>query len=304
MDSSLVGAIALPDGTLIRGRGRREPRPAGPLPQFALHLGGSAPRQAPAWPTEWIDWPDFRRPRDDARAAAAIVAAYERARAGERVEVACGGGTGRTGTVLACMAVLAGQPAADAVGWVRRHYRPRAVETPGQRRWVGWFAEQLAGSADHGVAAGGSPTPRPGTWISSVARAGLAHWFFGNLHEAVVRMPDRLTPGEEMFGAGSPVRYWLPAAPITVAATLASVVRGWRRDADRPALAVAGVCTVAGAALTGHLVRTVNQRLLGPDPIDPAERKRLIRHWHRVNRIRLVLAGSALVALERVRPRP
>ena len=41
--------------------------------------------------------------------------------AGERVEVTCGGGTGRTGTVLACMAVLAGVAADDAVGWVRAH---------------------------------------------------------------------------------------------------------------------------------------------------------------------------------------
>jgi hypothetical protein len=51
-----------------------------------------------------------------------------------------GGGTGRTGTVIACMAILAGHPAADAVAWTRRHYRPRAVETPSQRRWIGWFA--------------------------------------------------------------------------------------------------------------------------------------------------------------------
>ena len=30
--TGLVGAIALPDGTAVRGRGRREPVPAGPLP--------------------------------------------------------------------------------------------------------------------------------------------------------------------------------------------------------------------------------------------------------------------------------
>jgi protein-tyrosine phosphatase len=59
------------------------------------------------------------------------------------VEVACDGGTGRTGTVIACLAVRAGHPAADAVAWTRRTYRPRAVETPGQKRWVAWFAEQL-----------------------------------------------------------------------------------------------------------------------------------------------------------------
>ena len=52
----------------------------------------------------------------------------------------CGGGNGRTGTVIACLAVLAGHPPADAVAWTRRSYRPRAVETRAQRRWVLWFA--------------------------------------------------------------------------------------------------------------------------------------------------------------------
>jgi len=143
----LTGATALPDGTQIRGRGRRKPLPAGPLPDFGLYLG-KPPDQArprhrlwrPDWPADWIDWPDFRTPRDDPSAAAAIEQAYLLARAGHRVEVACGGGTGRTGTVIACMAILAGHPAAEAVTWTRHHYRPRAVETPGQRRWVGWFA--------------------------------------------------------------------------------------------------------------------------------------------------------------------
>ncbi len=137
----LVGAIALPDGTAVRGRGRREPLPAGPLPDFGLYPGTPG-RWQPDWPAVWIDWPDFRLPRDPERAAASITAAYERARRGDRVEVACTGGTGRTGTVLACMAVLAGHPAGDAVAWTRRTYRRHAVETPGQRRWVRWFAEQ------------------------------------------------------------------------------------------------------------------------------------------------------------------
>jgi hypothetical protein len=43
------------------------------------------------------------------------------------------------------MAVLAGVPGEDAVAWVRRNYRPEAVETPGQSDWVRWFAE----SAEH-----------------------------------------------------------------------------------------------------------------------------------------------------------
>ena len=151
MSGPLSGAVALPDGTLVRGRGRREPFPAGPLPDFGLYLGHPPDRPRtllrrraaewqPDWPAEWIDWPDFRTPRDADAAAARIIEAYRRARSGERVEIACTGGTGRTGTVIACMAVLAGHPAEDAVAWTRSHYRPRAVETPGQRRWIAWFA--------------------------------------------------------------------------------------------------------------------------------------------------------------------
>jgi protein-tyrosine phosphatase len=56
------------------------------------------------------------------------------------VEVACGGGRGRTGTALACLAVLDGVPAHEAVGYVRAHYDARAVETPWQRRYVRRFA--------------------------------------------------------------------------------------------------------------------------------------------------------------------
>jgi protein-tyrosine phosphatase len=139
----LVGAISLPDGVPVRGRGRREQRPGGPLPEFGLWLGRPGRSNAePDWPVTRIDWPDFRVPRDRDQAAAAIVRAYTLAREGRRVEVTCGGGTGRTGTVIACLAILAGHPADDAVAWTREHYRPRAVETPGQRRWIRWFGTQ------------------------------------------------------------------------------------------------------------------------------------------------------------------
>jgi hypothetical protein len=137
--TQLHGAVVLPDGTPVRGRGRRDPLPDGPLPEYTLCLGQPARDAAPEWSAGWIVWPDFRVPQDRAQAVAAIVDAYERARTGVRVEVSCTGGTGRTGTVIACMAVLAGHPAADAVAWTRAHYRPRAVETPWQRRWVQSF---------------------------------------------------------------------------------------------------------------------------------------------------------------------
>ena len=70
-----------------------------------------------------------------------IVEAFGRGRDGGLVEVGCLGGSGRTGTVLACMAVLAGVPPAEAVAWVRVSYRPEAVETAEQEAWVWSFAE-------------------------------------------------------------------------------------------------------------------------------------------------------------------
>jgi protein-tyrosine phosphatase len=87
------------------------------------------------WDQRWIPWPDFRLPRDRAAALATLADAHARA-SHERVEIACRGGRGRTGTALACIAVMAGVPPDAAVEYVRRHYDRRAVETPFQRRFV------------------------------------------------------------------------------------------------------------------------------------------------------------------------
>ena len=63
---------------------------------------------------------------------------------GERVEVGGIGGLGRTGIVLACMAILAGVAPGQVVEWVPDHYDPPAVETPEQEDWVLWFAEHIS----------------------------------------------------------------------------------------------------------------------------------------------------------------
>jgi hypothetical protein len=46
------------------------------------------------------------------------------------------GGHGRTGTALACLAALSGEPSQEAVVWVRTNYCPKAVETPEQAVFV------------------------------------------------------------------------------------------------------------------------------------------------------------------------
>jgi hypothetical protein len=125
------GLIALPGGVRVRGRRMRTTTASDA--DFALLL---AEGPTPAWPHRRIRWPDFWVPTDPADALDALQEAHRRALAGERVEAACGGGIGRTGTALAALAVLDGLPAADAVRWVRAGYHRRAVETPWQRRWL------------------------------------------------------------------------------------------------------------------------------------------------------------------------
>ena len=132
------GVLTLPSGRRVRGRGRGAPLPAGPVPDLGVYLLGRQPDAVP-WEERWVRWPDFRLPADPAQLRAALLEVWERS-AEERVELACQGGTGRTGTALACLAVLDGVPAAEAVAFVRAHSRPRAVETPGQRRFVARFA--------------------------------------------------------------------------------------------------------------------------------------------------------------------
>lgn len=145
-DPPLLGALRFPEGTWVRGRSLRR-LPPGPHPDLGLYLAARRPARvapcAPSWEVVWIAWPDFGTPAHDQEAADAIVAAFERARDGGRVEVACAGGSGRTGTVLTCMAMLAGVAPERALQWVRSNYRRRAVESHGQRRWIERFAEQM-----------------------------------------------------------------------------------------------------------------------------------------------------------------
>lgn len=148
MTDDLPGAITLPDGARVRGRGLRDGVPEGRQPEYGLYLGSRALRgrhepQMP-WPQQWVVWPDFLVPVDRAGATAAIRDLHRRALAGDAVEVACGGGVGRTGTVIACLAVLAGLPPDEALAWTRDRHHPRAVETPWQRRWITTFSRAVS----------------------------------------------------------------------------------------------------------------------------------------------------------------
>ncbi|MFF1767433.1 protein phosphatase [Streptomyces sp. NPDC058249] len=139
-DPSDAGVLRLPSGRLVRGRALRRPLPAdAPEPTYAVYLLGKRPPEVP-WEAHWLRWPDFRLPADRGEARTVLTEAWRRTPA-DRVEIACGGGRGRTGTALACLAVLDGVPPQEAVGYVRHHYDRHAVETPWQRRYVRRFGD-------------------------------------------------------------------------------------------------------------------------------------------------------------------
>jgi len=128
------GVVRLPDGRLVRGAGVRRRRHGVPPPDYAVYLLGRDP-QISQWPNQWVRWPDFRLPNSAEGALLALREAHTRAEY-EGVEIACGGGVGRTGTAIAILAILSGIKPTDAVAWVRANYHPSAVETRSQRNWI------------------------------------------------------------------------------------------------------------------------------------------------------------------------
>ncbi|HEY1001020.1 MAG TPA: protein phosphatase [Streptosporangiaceae bacterium] len=107
-DRSAPGILCLPLGRLVRGRALSRPLPNGPVPALGVYLLGRRPPAVP-WESRWLKWPDFRLPADEVSVLPALAEVWQRAVA-KRVEVACAGGHGSTGTALACLAILDGVP--------------------------------------------------------------------------------------------------------------------------------------------------------------------------------------------------
>lgn len=111
-------------------------------PDFGLYLDEA---WQPPWPHQHFDWPDFAVPSDVEALRTVLVDVLERARRGDRVELGCLGGHGRTGTALGCLATLTGTPPSQAVAWVRTNYCEQAVETEEQERFVAGFTAGQSG---------------------------------------------------------------------------------------------------------------------------------------------------------------
>ena len=107
-------------------------------PTFGLYLDQ---RWSPPWEHTHLPWVDFGVP-DATELRVALEDVLDRSRSGEHVEVGCLGGHGRTGTALACLAVMTGTPPGEAVAWVRAAYCEKAVETDEQHAFVDAFHQE------------------------------------------------------------------------------------------------------------------------------------------------------------------
>jgi protein-tyrosine phosphatase len=133
----LRGRLALPlDGRLISISGG----PFNAIPEGArgLCLEADAARIGEA---EWrLDVPDYGVPDEAAlRAILAQMLEAMRAAPNDAYHIGCKAGIGRTGTVMACLAIMAGAVEGDPVAWLRTAYFQGAIETPGQEAFVRFF---------------------------------------------------------------------------------------------------------------------------------------------------------------------
>lgn len=162
-------------------------------PDYGLYLyNGWDPRCV----ATLLPWQDYGLPTVTfEKAASAIKYAYDLACSGQKVEVGCMGGHGRTGTVLACMAILSkpDMTPQEAVAWVRKVHCHEAIETNQQEWFVAWF------QAWH---LGGTCPPMPTTYVSKHD----ANW------NAASTAAKAVKGGATVMGPKAPISTLPPAA--------------------------------------------------------------------------------------------
>jgi hypothetical protein len=152
----------------------------------------------------------------------------------------------------------------------------------------------------------GSSRRRLAGALLNVARLGQAQAFFGNVYEAVVKVPhtfahERSLAGRPRLRPGNPRLYFVPAGPVALVAAVGALVVGQH---DRRWLAASAGASAAAGMDTAYVVTQVNNRLFTDAEAPPAdERDALLRRWYRLNAVRFSLLGAAWFAAERAKAR-
>jgi len=116
----------------------------------------------PDAPAIFIPWQDYGLPTVSFTSAAkSLVMAWNAAKDGDVVEFGCMGGHGRTGTMLACIAILADpdMTAEEAIKHVRHVHCYKAIESNEQEWFIAWFAAHVRDLP--------FDAPRPKSWSAT-----------------------------------------------------------------------------------------------------------------------------------------
>ena len=116
--------------------------------------------------------------------------------------------------------------------------------------------------------------------MSGVAKVGLRAWFFGNIYEEEVGLPQLLAYAQAER----------PPGLLTAGSPVPGLARGEDRRRDRQATGI-----ISALALTGYLIRSINLPLLNArEPLTDLEQADLCGRWQRGRAVRLALVGAAL----------
>jgi hypothetical protein len=137
---------------------------------------------------------------------------------------------------------------------------------------------------------------------------GITLWFFGNLYEAVVIVPNMLENSvakahawQAFFTTTNPVFFYVPLAPL---ATVAAIILYFRvRKAStvlKSQLRIAAICSVLALAIGAYIIIQINLKLFFGDIGKYAgELHGLAVLWNILNGVRVILLAVAVTHLFR-----
>jgi hypothetical protein len=147
-------------------------------------------------------------------------------------------------------------------------------------------------------------SPRRLKWLTLAALLGLAHWFFGNLYEAIVISPNwvvdspaQLTRLNEFFVRTSPTLFFVPVTPIaTVLVWVVTLLN--REPATARNYARASLFIALAMLLNALIVTTLISKLFGSDYLSHTrELQAYAARWNILNVCRMSLVATSIVYL-------
>lgn len=156
-------AVVMPDGTTVYASSMTAHK-EGKTPDFGVYAATGWRPDCIAFTVNWDDYGLPQIPYDQLEWA--LDYALASAREGKKVEFGCVGGHGRTGSMLALVALKCGAESAKvAIDWIRSNYCKETIEGIEQEWFVAYWEARLKGTEP-------PPKPEKKSWVSTPAKGG------------------------------------------------------------------------------------------------------------------------------------